>query len=232
MKLPIIAATLLLAACATQRTTIESTWIDADYSGPPLDRVAVAALFPTRADSLAFERSAADYLETHGVATVPAHELLPSAAAAQLDETDVRKHLAGADVDGVLIFRLVAIDERREYQVPTPYLLNGPSPAAASDPAFPDQRTPSYYWFAETPTDAPVSQGYWLEQTFVVAETALFDNRTDRLLWTAKSETLDAARFELTAESIVRTVARSLFEMDLVAPSEVTVRARPSRSRN
>jgi hypothetical protein len=32
-----------------------------------------------------------------------------------------------------------------------------------------------------------------LQQSFVVAETALLDNRYDRLPWTAKSETIDGA---------------------------------------
>jgi hypothetical protein len=222
MKLPIIAASIVLSACIANRTTIESSWTDAGYSGPPLGRVAIVALFPTRADSLAFERHATDYLAANGVAAVPAHALLTPAASQELDEGAVRKQIAAAaNVDGVLLFRLVAVDERREYQVPTPYLLNAPPdvtpPAFSANPP-PD---PSYYWFSSTAVGAPADEtaapGYWIEQTFLVAETALFDNRTDRLLWTAKSETMDDARFARTSESIVRTVARQLFAMDLIA---------------
>jgi hypothetical protein len=221
MKLRIIAASIVRSACVANRTTIESSWTDAEFSGPPLDRVAVVALFHTRADSLAFERNAVQYLATNGVAAVPAHELLTPAATQELDENAVREQLAAADVDGVLLFRLVAIDERREYQVPTPYLLNG-SPEDASG-AFAANPPPSssYYWFSNGLSSAPAGEtdvpGYWIEQTFLVAETALFDNRNDRLLWTAKSETMDDARFARTSESIVRTVARRLFAMDLIA---------------
>jgi len=68
--------------------------------------------------------------------------------------------------------------------------------------------------------NATGSQGYWIEQDFVVAETALFDNRSDRLLWTAKSETLEDTHSRRTSESIVRTVARQLFAMDLIARLE------------
>jgi hypothetical protein len=215
MKLPIIGAAVLLSACAASRTTIQSSWADAEYSGPPLDRIAVVALFNTRADSLAFERNAAEYLESLKIATVPAHELLTPAETLTLDETQIRERLAPTDVDGILIFRLVAIDERREYQVPTPYPPNAPSATAG---AF------SWYYHASptdptlsSPADPTVSQGYWIEQDFLVAETALFDNRSDRLLWTAKSETLDDARLRRTSESIVRTVARRLIAMDLIA---------------
>ena len=74
-----------------------------------------------------------------------------------------------------------------------------------------------YYWFWRSSADVTGAPGYWIEQSFVVAETALFDNRNDRLLWTAKSETMDDARFQRTSESIVRTVARQLFAKDLIA---------------
>src|SRR5688572_3843790 len=216
MKLPIIGAAVLLSACAASRTTIQSSWADEAYSGPPLDRIAVVALFDTRADSLAFERNAADHLESLKVATVPAHELLTPAETLTLDEAQIRERLAPADVDGILVFRLVAIDERREYQVPTP--PNAPS-AITGGNAF------SWYYHsipvdptASGPAGDPTgSQGYWIEQDFLVAETALFDNRSDRLLWTAKSETLDDARLRRTSESIVRAVARRLIAMDLIA---------------
>ena len=178
MKFPLIVAAILLTGCAANRTTIQSSWTDAAYSGPPLDRLAVVALFDTRADSLAFERSATDYFAMHGVATVPAHELLTPTATQTLDETEIRERLAATDVDGILIFRLLAVDERREYQ------LSGPYPPTAPSSGLNDGL------YSSTP-GATGSQGYWIEQDFVVAETALFDNRSDRLLWTAKSVTLE-----------------------------------------
>lgn len=204
MKFPLIVAAILLTGCAANRTTIQSSWTDAAYSGPPLDRLAVVALFDTRADSLAFERSATDYFAMHGVATVPAHELLTPTATQTLDETEIRERLAATDVDGILIFRLLAVDERREYQ------LSGPYPPTAPSSGLNDGL------YSSTP-GATGSQGYWIEQDFVVAETALFDNRSDRLLWTAKSETLEDTDSRRTSESIVRTVARQLFAMDLIA---------------
>jgi len=205
MKLSIIGAVILLSGCAASRTTIQSSWTDTAYAGPPLDRLAVVALFDTRADSLAFERSAADYFAMHGVATVPAHELLTPTATQSLDEAEIRERLAAVNVDGILIFRLLAIDERHEYQLSGPYPPNLPQ-SGANDGAY--------------PASATGSQGYWIEQDFVVAETALFENRSDRLLWTAKSETLEDARSRRTSESIVRTVARQLFAMDLIARME------------
>jgi hypothetical protein len=144
----------------------------------------------------------------HGVATVPAHELLAPTATQTLDEAEIRERLAPTNVDGILIFRLLAIDERHEYQLSGPYPPNTPS--SVNDGAYPSSPAAS----------ATGSQGYWIEQDFVVAETALFDNRSDRLLWTAKSETLEDARSRRTSESLVRTIAHQLFAMDLISRRE------------
>jgi hypothetical protein len=220
MRLPIIGTCVLLAACAASRTTIQSQWADDAYYGPPLDRIAVVALFDTRAESLSFESSAAEYLAGRGVEIVPGHELLTADETQRLDETEVRERIAATDVDGLLIFRLIAVDERREYQVPTPYLLNVPPEIVTGDPHswyYSPNSSSNFYWYWRSSADVTAAPGYWIEQSFVVAETALFDNRNDRLLWTAKSETMDDERFKRTSESLVRAVARELFAADLIA---------------
>jgi hypothetical protein len=230
MKLPIIWACALLSACAASRTTIQSRWADDAYSGPPLRRIAVVALFDTRADSLSFERSAAEYLATHGVEIVPGHSLLSVEETQTLDETEVRERVAAADVDGLLIFRLIAVDERREYQMPTAYLLNVPPAIVTEDPnAWYYAPASNYYWFWRSSAEVTAAPGYWIEQSFVVAETALFDNRSDRLLWTAKSETMDNDRFQRTSESIVRAVVRELFAAELIAGTDTTFMQRTER---
>jgi hypothetical protein len=223
----ILAAHVVLSACASNRTTIESEWTDDAYTGPPLDRIAVVALFETRTDSLSFERSAADYLTARGVEVIAGHSLLTAEETQTLDENEVRQRVAATDVDGLLIFRLIAVDERRQYQVPTPYLLNVPPEVLTGDP-FAWYYTPhsSYYWFWRSSAEVTAAPGYWIEQTFVVAETALFDNRNDRLLWTAKSETMDGERFQSTSESIVRAVTRQLEAAELIAGKDAaTARA-------
>ncbi len=75
----------------------------------------------------------------------------------------------------------------------------------------------NYYWYWRSSADVTAAPEYWIEQRFLVAETALFDNRSDRLLWTAKSETMDDARFERTSDSIVRAVAHALLAENLIA---------------
>ena len=70
-------------------------WGDAEpvESYYSLAQPTIAPLFDTRADSLAFERNAADYLESLKVATVPAHVLLTPAETLTLDEEQIRERL-------------------------------------------------------------------------------------------------------------------------------------------
>ncbi len=218
MKFAIIGLGVLATACVASRTTIQSSWSDAAYFGPPLERLAVVALFETRADSLAFEQQAAAFLTANGVEVLPGHALLSAEETQTLSESEVRERVAATDVDGILIFRLLAIDERREYQTPTPYLLNIPPELMRGDPfAWYYQPRSNYYWYWRSSADVTAAPEYWIEQRFLVAETALFDNRSDRLLWTAKSETMDDARFERTSDSIVRAVAHALLAENLIA---------------
>jgi hypothetical protein len=45
----------------------------------------------------------------------------------------------------------------------------------------------------------------------------LYDAQTDRIVWTAKSETIDGAQFEALAESIVAETTDRLVAMNFVA---------------
>jgi hypothetical protein len=179
MNAPLIGACVLLLTACASRTTIQSPWADDAYAGPPLDRVAVVALFDTRADSSSFEDHPAEYLATQGA----------------------------------------------------PYMQNVPAEIATPDPSSwyydPSARS-SYYWYWQSSPGVTGAPG-WIEQGFVVAETALCDKRND-LLWTAKSETMDDAQLKRTSKSIVRTVARELFAASPIA--QVGPAAAPPAGRN
>lgn len=83
----------MLSACAVSRTTIQSHWADAAYSGPPLNGIAVAPLFETRADNLSFERSAVEYLAAHGIEVIPGHSLSTAEETQTLDENELRRRV-------------------------------------------------------------------------------------------------------------------------------------------
>jgi hypothetical protein len=75
---------------------------------------------------------------------------------------------------------------------------------------------PSYYWYWRSTYNVTHSPGYWEQYSYLVVETSLYDAREDRLVWTAKSSTMDDQMFQNVASSIAATVTRELVAMDIV----------------
>jgi hypothetical protein len=126
------------------------------------------------------------------------------------EQDELRAELADADVDGILIYRLIAVDERDVYRNPSAF-LNMPGEAVSGDP---------YYWYYyprsdyyshwRSTWDVTRSPAYWEPLAYVIVESSLYDARRDRLVWTAKSETMDGEQFEALAESVAAKVTDEL----------------------
>src|SRR5690606_27716162 len=125
-----------VAACAVNPTEIESTWADPTFTGPGFERVTVLALFDTEAESRSFEDEVVASLGEHGVQAIPGRSILEP----DIEHTreEMERALRSADVDALLIFRLIAVDERRVYRQPTPYLPPMPPGVIWGDP---------FYWY-------------------------------------------------------------------------------------
>ena len=210
-----VAAAVLAAACTAVPTRIESSWHDATYAGEPFERVAVLALFDTAAESRSFETQAVDLLGARGVQAVAGHTIL--APDVRHSQEEMERELLAADVDAVLIFRLIAMDERRVYRPPTEYLSSMPPGIVWGDPFYwyyyPQW---NYYWHWRSSWTVTRSPGYWQEYTYVTVESSLYDNETDRLVYTAKSGTVDGDSFDRFAQSVADEVADRIADLGLL----------------
>lgn len=215
-KTTILLAATTLCGCATS-TQIQSTWTDPTFSGTPFDRIAVVALFDSSAESRTFEQTAARELEERGIGAVPAYSILGDDR--MYEAPELRAQLAEADVDGILIYRLIAVDERDVYRDPAPY-LRVPGALMFGDPYYwyyyPRW---DYYWHWRSTWDVTRSPGYWEPLSYLIVESSLYDARRDRLIWTAKSATMDTTQFESLADSIADEVTDELVAMEVVAGS-------------
>jgi hypothetical protein len=221
-RITILLAAAALGGCATS-TRIQSTWTDPTFSGAPFDRVAVVALFDSTAESRTFEQTAARALEERGVGAVPAYTIVSDEQ--MYEEAELRQQLANADVDGILIYRLIAVDERNVYRNPSPY-MRVPGGVIFGDPYYwyyyPRW---DYYWHWRSTWDVTHSPGYWEPLTYVIVESSLYDAERDRLVWTAKSATMDDVQFAALADSIADEVTDELVAMDVIAASGRTAAA-------
>jgi len=189
---PLLAIVTSLFGCATP-TTIESSWVDPTFDRGPFHRVAVVALFDTESES----RSIVG--DEH-----------------MLDQPELRAKLADANVEGILIYRLIAVDERQFYRPPTPY-LHVPGDVIRGDPfGWYYHPRSDYYWYWRSSWDVTHSPGYWQPHSFVVVESSFYDADKDQLVWTAKTETMDDTQFDATSESIVDRVTKKLVAIHAV----------------
>jgi hypothetical protein len=207
----LIATGALVTSACSSLTTIESSWRDPTYSRRPFERVAVVALFDSTSESRQFEENAAQALEAQGVEAVRGYTLLDDDR--MYEQEELRAKLADSDVDGILIYRLIAVDEQDLYRAPTPY-LNVPPGVLGDDPYYwyyyPSSQ---YYWYWRSSLDVTSSEGYWEELRFVIVESSLYDAEKDQLVWTAKSSTIDDTQFEAVSTSIARKVTRELEQL-------------------
>ncbi len=204
-----------LCGCTTP-TTIRSSWVDPTFARAPFQRVAVVALFDTDAESRSFEQRATRALEAKGADAVEAYTLIGDER--MLEQNEVRAKLADANVDAILIYRLIAVDERQSYRPPTPF-LHMPGGVIHGDPFYWYYYPRSdYYSYWRSTWDVTHSPGYWDSHSFVVVESSFYDADKDQLVWTAKTETMDDAEFNATTESIVNRVTKKLVELRAVGP--------------
>jgi len=216
--LPLVALASLFG-CVTP-TTIESSWVDPTFEGTPFRRVAVVALFDTDAESRSFEQQATRALEAKGAEAVEAYTIVGEER--MLEQDELRGKLADANVDAILIYRLIAVDERQYYRPPTPYLRipGGIGHGDGHGDPFDWYYHPraDYYSYWRSTRDVTHSPGYWEPHSFVVVESSFYDADKDRLVWTAKTETMDDAEFKATTESIVNRVTKKLVALGAVGP--------------
>src|SRR5690606_21024770 len=112
---------------------------------------------------------------------------------------------------------LIAVDERRVFRHVSPYMRSLPPGIIIGNPhSWYYSPHWNYYWHWRATRDVVRSTGYWDQYRYTIIETSLYDNGTDQLVWTARSETMDATAFETLADSVIAAVTGRLFEERLL----------------
>jgi hypothetical protein len=212
-RLWMVVLSIVFVAC-TAPTTMKSTWQDPTFSERPFERIAVLALLDSEAASREFEHDAAIQLRAQGIEVIEGRSSMSVNKDDSYEEMGEKLHSTSAE--GILIFKLIAIDKDYSYRPPTSYVAN----------VYPRRLTPFYsyyypssyyfpYWYAGVQvTENP---GYWQEREYYVIESALYDNETDRLIWIATSKTYAPEKISELSESVLQAVSKRLREEHLIA---------------
>jgi hypothetical protein len=191
-----LTASLLLVGCAS--TTLRTAWFDSDFTGGPFKRILVVGVTPTLTDRRVFDDMFAQALTAAGVQGIPGYQFVPDAP--RVSEAAFDEGVAKSGADGLLLVRLLGVDQRT--QVSTIMVPAGYGPYGS---------VWGPMWYA-----VPNVQQY---QTANV-ETTLFEVKTHRPVWSATTETLNPSSVAAETPGFAKLIIGQLAARGLLPASK------------
>jgi len=192
----------LIAACS--KSTVSKTTIAQYDRMPGYDRVFFERLFVIGVGEneemrRLFEDAFSRVLSDDSTYAAPSWERLPQSRL--LTQTELKTAIGTGEFDGVLITRLVSVDEDEEYVEGKTYRVQRARPFEG------------YYQGSYTVVHEP---GYYERTTTYRLETNLYAASDSGLVWSAHSATVNPDSVEEGIDSLTRAVSAKLREEGLI----------------
>lgn len=180
-------------SCAT--TKLVAVWKDEGYQQKP-QKIIVMGISNNPATRNTFEDGFVKELKERGIAAVASYTIIHVEELRERELVALKMKKVGADA--VLAAR--PVDKKtvqtyvpgQVYSVPVPYRSWGP-----------------YY-------QAVYSPGYVVEDEYVYLETNLYDLTSEKLVWTARSETLLSGSRRELIDSVIKVIVEELIKGNLI----------------
>ena len=164
----------LFAACAS--TEVSQVWRDKDRAPAPMGKTLVIAIAQRDSVRLALENEWVTQLKERGVEAYPSQTLLGNNGA--LDKQRVVNAVKANAVQTVLVSRLVRKDKVQS-QIPTSMAAPGGFGGYYG----------TWYDYSLASRTLASNSSYTVEHEVAVVETNLYDAQTEKLFWSAQSDT-------------------------------------------
>jgi hypothetical protein len=188
----------LLTGCA--QTQVTSVWVDQEYQGDGIDNVFVVGVSRDEGLRRIFEDEFVNLFKERGVQATASYRTLPDADLQ--DEKKLDSIVKSSGSDTILMTRV--IDVRKDTQYIPPDYVYAP---------------PSYYyrgWHGYYSQAYMVSPGYTVEYETAVLETNLYDLKTDKLIWSARSDAPTVGKVGKHIKDFARSIISRLAEAKLI----------------
>jgi len=168
---------LVMTGCAATR--IQQVWRDESYQGGRLGSVLVIVLVSNPTARMKFESEFVKHFKQRGIKAVESFRSLEMETLTGKGARDaVVETMRASGYDAVLLTRVVDRDTKEDI-IPGMTITTGFGYAGSYAGA-------SYVFSGPS---APTTQGYSHEREFLGLETSLFSASTEKLIWSARSET-------------------------------------------
>ena len=196
----VLAALLVVfssAACGTV-TKLTNVWRSPSVTAGSMHHILVVGIAKTATGRRSFEDRFTAALGARNVDAVPSYRLLPSDD--RLSEAEIRHAIKNHDFDGVIVTRLVSVDEESVVVPPRTEMV--------------PRR--GYYGYYGRSWDVVHTPGYIQTTTIVSLDTQLYDAETADPVWGARSETFDPESVDEAIDSVTAALSKRLAKDELL----------------
>jgi hypothetical protein len=191
-----------LAACSKTITSIPLSWRNPDFQHTAFKKLFIIGVGEDEGGRRLFEDTFAKALAYQGTSAQASWGVLPQST--QLTEEQVLGAVEGGGFDGVLITRLLSVDQSEEYVPGSTYVVP------------PTYYGHGYYGYYGSSYDVVHQPGYFKTNTTFRVETNLYAVAGGGLVWSGQSETLNPESLTDVIDSMTAAVAKKLKQEKLI----------------
>ena len=178
-----------MIACAGTKLT--HTWVDETFQGKPVSNIMVIAVTHKKDNRQSFEDKFVERLKLTGVEAVSSANVIPIPADLELKKEEILKAVHRFNNEAVIITHLVGVEEKESY-IP------------------PEQDRGGYYGYYGRVYVQTHEPGHYRTHTIVRLATHLFDIRTEKLMWSGESESLDPDSTPRIFDDVIEILIKDL----------------------
>jgi len=193
-----IIALFILTSCAT--TELTKVYTDSAYSGGPIESVMVVGVSKKAKNRKMFEQFFTNQFKSNGIKAVSSAAVIPG------DNDPNKDKIKGAAIEqgmgSVLVTHLVGVEKDETHH-------------ADSFTATPDSHLVFGTYYTGT-YRYEYRPGYTEQNTKVKLESNLYETKTEKLIWSATSESINPESVNKVIEELCKEVMKSLRQNNLI----------------
>jgi PBP1b-binding outer membrane lipoprotein LpoB len=190
---------LLFFSCSGTGTELTQKHVDDAYKGKPVSDILVIAITGNEHNRRSFEKKFVSHLKAVGVDAVASEEAVPMPADLELKKETILNAVNQYENDAVIITHLIGKEEKDVY-------TRGGSPHGG------------LYGFYRSRYSYSHDPGYSSTSTTVRLQTNLYDVKTEKLIWSGKSNSWSKDAKGQIINDVIKAVINDLQKNKLIAP--------------
>ncbi|BDD10735.1 hypothetical protein FUAX_31670 [Fulvitalea axinellae] len=204
---------LLFGLNSCSNTSLISSWENSKFKGTQINSFAVVSMLGKRLDNTAFSQGVIEAFGKEDIKVEDGSTMLDLKKKYKNNE-EFEEAMKKLDVGAVMFFRLLGLQKNKTYTPPSPdfgpYGYWGGGPYGYYFP----QPYAYYYWYPSWRLSQ--SPGYWTETKTYQIEVAIYTCQEDRLVYTARTDTIEPTGSVQLGQSIGKKVVKDLMKLGIV----------------